>query len=386
MRIGIDVNEILHGQRAIRRYTLALVRALLQIQSPHDYRLLYFRFRKPAGALPEMSGARSAYKKNPVFFPGRWLVRSWRKFHFPDPSWLMGRLDLFHSTGTFVPPRGKAPSVVTIHSTAYLHSGDFLDPAYKSWYESLMKWCLENADYFITVSETMRLDFLEAFPVAPERVRAIPLGVGTEFYPRARAAVRARLKTRFGLAAPYFLYVGGIQPHKNVQAVVKAFVSLKKRRRGDLRLVLAGDQPARSGEILELIEKSGFKDQILLTGYLSQESEDLAVLYAGAEVFLFPSFWEGWASPPLEAMASGVPVIASDIPPFHESLGKAACFVDANNAEQIGAVAERFLEDRNLSEEYRKIGLRRVRDYTWERTARSTLKFYEEIHAKNSRR
>ena len=380
IKIGIDANDILHGERAIRRYTLNLIQSLGSQNTEYQYHLLYFQFRKAAHsqAIITHRDYPSVYE-HIIHFPGSWIQKAWQRVMWPPTSLLMGKMDLFHAPAMAIPPKSSSPTVVTLHSMAYKRIPEHMDPTYLEWYESFMQSCLKNADYFITVSESMRQDFLEVFKVSEDRVKTIPLGISDIFRPREKKECSDYLSKRFSITRPYLLFVGGLQPGKNVQGVLNAFVEIRKEVGEELLLVLVGDQKARSEEVLALIPKLGLTQDVLLTGYLGQESEELATLYSGAEVFIFPSFWEGWASPPLEAMASGAPVVASEIAPLRENLAQAALFADPNKSEAIASEVIKLLRDADLRSELIQRGYEQTQQWTWDRMAATTKQFYETI-------
>lgn len=384
MKIGIDANEVLHGERAIRRYAVNLILSLTKLASAHRFRLLYFRFREPIHVPLQLQADSISSKTIPL--PGRLIQWSWKNFGFPKPGSMLGPLDLFHAPGAYVPPRGRIPLVVTVHGMHHQTIPQLLNPDFLAAYRLFMDWCLKQADYFITVSEGMRADFLETYRVPGEKVRAIPLGVHSDFRILHHDDVRSYLKKRFGIQRRYLLYVGGIQRHKNVPGILRAFRSLKDKKNNDLQLVLAGNLPPGAEEIIGLIRELKLQEDVKVTGYLSQESEDLVYLYNGAEVFVFPSFYEGWASPPLEAMKCGVPVVASGIPSLRENLGEAALFVRPEDPEDIAAKIQLFLDHPELRSEYRGRGLNHVQPLTWDQMAQQTLQFYEDILSAKSLR
>lgn len=379
--IGIDANEVLHGERAIRRYTLQLIQALIKISSPHLFRLVYFHFRKPHHEIPRQvfASSHATVEERRIFLPGQLMAWSWDRLGFPGMDLLAGNTQLFHATGKLIPPRGKFPILVTLHSMAHRRIPEHLPAWYVSVYEKLMKRAVQNADYFITVSESMKRDFIRFYGVPESRIQAIPLGVGEEFRPREKQGALQEVNKRWGINRPYLLYVGGLQKNKNIEGILKAFALVREKVSKDLMLVLAGSQPMGTEDVLQGIDPWNLRPHVALTGYLHQETDELPLLYAGAEVFLFPSFWEGWASPPLEAMACGIPVVASDILPLRENLKDAAIFVSPCDPEAMAEAIEKFLTQPELVQDYRERGLARAKSCTWASAAKQTLDYYEEI-------
>jgi len=382
MRIAIDVNDILHGQRAIRRYVCELVRLLATVSSQTHYSLFYCRFRKPHYpmiALPPDGG--SVMTAKAYYLPGGLLSKCWERFGFPDTRCLLGPMDLYHAPGSLIPPRGRIPNVITVHSMAHEIIPEQITASVRQNAKRLADRIHACGDYFITVSEDMKKIFQKTYGVSAHRVRAIPLGVSSEFHPREPAQVRDYLKRQFGLEGRYVLYVGGIQRHKNVQGIVHAFRRLREQGFEDLLLVLAGDHTEESGSIIDLIAKLGLEYHVRVLGYRDPDSEELAFLYCGAAVFIFPTFYEGWSSPPLEAMVSGVPVVASDIAPHHENLGQAAVLVPPEDPDAIANAIGEFLSEPEKAQAYRNRGRDHARAWTWKRTAEKTFLFYRDIAA-----
>ena len=381
MNIGLDANEILHGERAIRRYTVNLLKSLVPLLHSEDIlKPLYFRFRRPKAEPLTFQGPESLRVKNHIIpLPHRLIQACAQNTGWPKPDHFLGPLDLFHSPGLTAFPKGKYPFVVTIHSTAHRHIAGTLNPSYVKWYESFLEWTIKSADYFITVSETMKEDFVRLYRIPESRVRAIPLGVSDGFREMEPEASRRKVKERFGIEKPYLLYVGGIQKNKNIKMLIESFALLKKSYKKELLLVLAGDEAYGSEEVKDLIRERELKNEVVLTGYVDQDSDDLPALYHQAKVFWFMSLWEGWASPPLEAMKCGVPVIASDISPLRENLGDAAQFCSPEIPEIVAEKTKQILENSAITQMWREKGLNHAAPFTWNETAKKTIDFYREI-------
>ena len=257
MKMTLDVNDILHGERAIRRYVLNLVRELKQAHLDQDMDLLYFQLRKPNQTMVSLEGAvcPRRLRLRRLCLPGGVVEKMWRAYSLPPLSWLTGNVDLYHAPGAKLPPPSSIPTVVTIHALPQFQIPQHFSRQQLDWYDDYFKRCLASADYFITVSETMKADFLKHFSVDASRVRAIPLGVSELFHERPEHEVRVCLKNRFHIDRPYLLYVGGIQRHKNVANILAAYLSFKQRCQSDVMLVLAGDHRSDSAEILAPIAK-----------------------------------------------------------------------------------------------------------------------------------
>jgi glycosyltransferase involved in cell wall biosynthesis len=238
-----------------------------------------------------------------------------------------------------------------------------------------------RADYFIAVSKHTRTEFLSFFPeIDPRRVRVIPLGIGSEFRMLERRMVQEKLKAAFQINRPYILYVGALDTRKNIQGILRGF-SFVAHRYPDLDLVLVGDPGYGYEDLKALAAEGRLRDRVKVIGYVGQETDRLPLLYNGAECFVFPSFSEGWTSPPLEAMACGTPVLTSNVSSLPETVGDAAVTVDPSSPEAIGHAMDRLLTDSTLRADLQRKGLKHSSRFTWKRCAESTHALYRDAVA-----
>ena len=211
-------------------------------------------------------------------------------------------------------------------------------------------------------------------------MRDIPLGIGSEFKILEKEMVKRDLYRRFSITRPYILYVGGIEPRKNIKGIIRGFSSLANQH-PDLDLIMVGSKERQPSDIHDLIMSLKLDKRIKIMEYIGQESDDLPLLYNGAECFVFPSFSEGWTSPPLEAMACGIPVVTSNVSSLPETVGDAALLVNPKDYEEIGTAIEKLMSDTDLRNTIIRKGLQHASKYTWKRCAKNTLNFYKDIVA-----
>lgn len=291
----------------------------------------------------------------------RWAARLHRQARDVDVTFFP-----YHDAPLF---RHPSPSVVTVHDlTQLVVPGAF--PAWKRLAGGvLVDGALRNADRVVTVSESTRSDIVARVPEAASRVTVVPNGVDPLFRPLG-SEERSAAEERWDPLRPFLLAVGSARPHKNLELAVDVLAHVRATQ-PEMRLVVAGPQDRRIGTVLRKARGLGVEDGVELVGAL--EDGSLREAYALAELFLFPSLYEGFGLPPLEAMACGTPVLASDRGPLPEVLGNGAVLLDPLDHVAWGREATRLLDDVEAREARIEPALRKVQEYSWERAAEKTL-------------
>ncbi len=370
-RIGIDAR--FWGSRGgfgIGVYTEELLTALRQLDTSNRYLILV---RKEALASVPLA---ENFEAVVVPFPHYSLAEQ-----FFYPSLLRSlRLDLIHFTNFNTPiVGGLPPSLVTVHDLTLLF---FPGKTRRSFwhrlgYRLVMEKGIQRAKKIIAVSEHTKNDLSRFLQVPAQKIRVIHEGISTRFKPVKDQALIDKVLRRFGISREYLLYVGQWRQHKNLINLIRAFALLKKATRLPHELVLAGGVDPRSLEILPLIKKLGLEKEIVLTGFVADE--ELPALYSGAALFVFPSLYEGFGFPPLEAMSCGCPVVASASASLPEVLDGAALFFDPTQAEEMAAKIHQVLSSFGLRRELREKGLKQAKKFSWRKTAQETLRLYREL-------
>jgi len=290
------------------------------------------------------------------------------------------RLDLFHATHYVLPPL-KSRVVVTIHDIIHLLYPQFLPNRAALIYARVMiRRALVRADRIITVSYNSKRDLVDYFGIAPSRVEVIYNGVSPRFRPDVPEADRRRVAEKYGLARPYLLFLGGEKPHKNAQNVVRAFAEAR-RRRPDLphALVLAGPMPGNTARIDALIAALDVGRWIVRPGRIAED--DLPGLFAGADVLLYPTLYEGFGLPVVEAMACGTPVLTSSTSALQEIAGGYAYLVDPLDVDAIARGIVLLTTDAKVRSDFVELGRKRARDFSWDKAAERTLEVYADALA-----
>ena len=298
---------------------------------------------------------------------------------------LRDRLDLFHATHYVIPPLYRARAVVTIHDIIHILYPQFLPSRAALLYARVMiRRALRRADRIITVSYNSKRDLVDYFGIAPARVDVIYNGVADRFHPGVTRAERDRVAARYGLPRPYLLFLGGEKPHKNVRNVLRGFAEARRERALPHALVLAGPMPKNRSRVEALIAALDLGSRVLRPGIVPEE--DLPGLFAGADAFLYPTLYEGFGLPVVEAMACGVPVLTSSTSALQEIAGGYAYLVDPMDVDAIARGIADLATDAARRAEFAELGKRRARDFSWDRAAEATLKVYAEALAGSNAR
>jgi len=289
----------------------------------------------------------------------------WKKK--PDVLWMpMHNMPLFR--------RGKIKTVVTIHDLAFKYFPETFTSIDLFKINLLTRIAILFADKIITISESSRRDILKFYPgVKEEDIKVISHGFDAEVFDKGRNLEREEeIKKRYGINGPYIFYIGAIQPRKNLEKLVEAF-DLAKKDISDLKLVLVGEKAWLSDGIFQKIEKSLNKNDIICPGRI--DFEPMGHLLRGARAFVFPSLYEGFGIPILEAFASRVPVICSKNSSLPEVGGDAAIYFEDNDANDMAEKIKKVITDENLRQTHIAKGLLQMKKFSWEKCARETLDY-----------
>jgi glycosyltransferase involved in cell wall biosynthesis len=310
---------------------------------------------------------------------GRHLAKLWfEQVSFPLAARRWGS-DLLHVPYWASPLLSPSPAVVTVHDLIPV-----LLPAYQGgmlgkWYNRLVGLSARRAARVLTDSEASRQDIVRHLRVPPHRVQAILLAAEERFQPIDDAATLSRVRTKYDLPPRYLLYLGGFDVRKNVPGILRAYARFQGAGTDpDVGLVIAGQLPAQESAFTpspqRIAAEEGLLERVRFTGWVDEE--DKPALYSAAIAFTFPSLYEGFGLPPLEAMACGTPVIASDRGSLPEVVGDGGLCVDADDVEAIAQAMGRIVGDVSLRETLREAGLAQARAYGWSRTAQETMEAY----------
>jgi glycosyltransferase involved in cell wall biosynthesis len=285
------------------------------------------------------------------------------------------RLDIFHAQHV-VPPFLKCKTITTIPDIAYEHYPEFFPYFQRTWLKLLVRSSARNSDHIITVSEHSKQDIIQTYGVCDEKITVTYEAAGREFFPRDKEKAREEIACKYGIGVNFVLYLGRLQGRKNLARLVEAYARV--RRAGfHHKLVLAGKRDSLFQPVMARIRELHLENDVVLPGYI--RAEDVPTLYSAADIFVYPSLYEGFGLPVLEAMACGVPVITSRGSSLEEVAGDAAVLVDPLSESSIYTALEQVLGDVALRTRLSQAGLTRNREFDFKRTAQQTMQVYETV-------
>jgi glycosyltransferase involved in cell wall biosynthesis len=288
------------------------------------------------------------------------------------------RVTLFHAPHYVLPPLVPCRSVVTIHDCIHLMFPQYLPNRLALGYaKTSIALATRRATRVMTVSETSKRDIIRFFGTSPDKIDVIYNAYDERFGAEPREDESHRVRERYQLRGQFVLYAGNVKPHKNLERLIEAFHIVRQRGLDQLKLVMIGDDISKYAALRRAVHRHQLHKYVRFLGYLPEDT--LAAMYRLAAVFVFPSLYEGFGLPPLEAMASGTPVVTSNISSLPEVTGDAAILVDPYDPTAIADGIYRVLTDQALHSDLRAKGLARARQFSWETSARRVHDIYREV-------
>jgi glycosyltransferase involved in cell wall biosynthesis len=375
MRIGIDVGTLLKERSGIGQYVFHLVDNLVKLPSEHEY-LLFYASRHRLQSVPVAHGS-VAVKHIPC--PSRLLhlASGLGRWQLPGFDRLLGPLDVCHWPNYMLVPGSAGRQIITICDLTVL-----LFPDYHPWsrvqaFTKGIARSVAQADAVIVISEHTKRDVQKYLGVPEEKIRVVYCSASSHFRELSPEEKQPTLAKYHLPVKGYILYVGNVEPRKNLVRLLEAYSALRTKDMCAVPLVIAGGEGWKNTDMYRKVEELSLDRHIRLLGYVPDES--LPALMSGARLFVYPSLYEGFGLPPLEAMACGTPVVTSNVSSIPEVVGDAALMVDPYDVDELAETMRKVLQDERLREEMRRKGLVRAKLFSWEETARNTRRVYEEV-------
>lgn len=378
MRIGFDLTAAVTQGGGIGRYTRELVHALTAVDQQNQYR--FFSAKQPPtlpvpNSIPQTPN--SQYRQSPLY--DKWHYRLWYRLRLPIPVQLLtGRIDLFHSPDFVLPPvLPKVPTLLTVHDLSFLHYPETFPAALVNYLNSVVPWSVGRATHILADSEATKLDLVGLWHVPKDKITVLLSGVNGRFQPVHNAAKITAVQQKYSIGnAPYLLSVGTIQPRKNYQMLIRAFRPIAEQFPHNL--IISGGKGWLFDEMMAEIETQRLTERVHFIGFV--DDDDLPALYSGADLFLFPSLYEGFGLPLLEAMGCGTPVISSNASSLPEVGAETAVYLSPHDEQAWTATILDLLQNDQKRTALAQKGISHAAQFSWQKTAETLLTIYQNIH------
>lgn len=378
MKILIDATGIVNETTGAGQYSLQLLKALSEIDNENEYFVVLQKSlseKHPIFTLATKSNFSLIRANIPAVGPKKQI--SFLSFLWSTRI----QCDLLHGLNSELPLFCNINSIVTIHDLVYLKYPEFLKGLAKlksKYLECIIKKGAKKANKIIAVSESTKSDIINLLGIKANKIKVIYEASNFNLYAQKNGS-NSKIIKKYSIKKPYILFVGEKRPHKNLEGLIKAFAIFKQKYdKWNTNLVITGKQYSNYKSYLMEIKELNVFNSVIFTGFISDE--DLKTIYSEAEIFLLVSFYEGFGIPILEAMECGTPVITSDVSSMPEVAGGAALLVNPHNPEEIAEKINSIMNSKGLKKQLIEKGYRRVKEFSWEKTAEQTLKIYKEVY------
>lgn len=371
MKIAVDVQPLLGGKRTgVGFYQTDLLKAAIKMYPEHKFVLNFFSLRHTEEKIKEL---RNLFGEDVEIHPCRWFSyslvhRLWLFLPIPYRWFFHQKADVSLFFNYYVPPHAEGRVASVVYDMVVRDIPESMDSHTRTVLNLTLKKSIQRSDLVITISEYSKSRIMYHFNVPEKKLGVIPCGISRSAFHSGYSAEKIEeCKNRLGISGKYIMYLGTLEPRKNITGLIEAYRLLLNELPDCPELVIAGGKGWLYEEIFSLVEKYGLTSKVRFTGYVSDS--DAPLLLSGAELFCFPSFYEGFGMPPLEAMACGTPTLVSDRASLPEVVGDAALTVNPELPAEICIVMKRVLTDSTLRTTLSEKGVARAANFTWENSA-----------------
>lgn len=375
MKIGIDYTAALKQGGGIGRYTRGLITTLAQLDHRHQYTLLLTSDAPPEGLQDFQPYPNFSPRRYPL--PERWLTIGWHRLYLPAPvEWFAGPLDLFHSPNFILPPTRRAKTLLTVHDLSFIRHPQGAVDRLRRWLEKVVPRSLSRASHVLADSQSTKQDLIEIYGLPAAQITVVGAGVEARFRPISNPATLKAVRQRYGLPPEKFiLSLGTLEPRKNFTGLIQAFDHSPVRETH--HLVIAGGKGWLYDDIFAAAESSPVADRIHLIGFVADA--DLPALYSLADIFAYPSHYEGFGIPVIEAMACGTPVVCTNNSSLPEVAGQAALQITAADTPALAQALYQLAIDTSLREKSIREGFIQAKKFNWPAAAKRLLDVYQQF-------
>ncbi len=390
MTIGIDIRVLTRGARTgVEEYTINLLNFLLPLDKKIKYKLFYNAYRKAElnyswANFDNVEIKKFRFPNRALFFFNRWTCQ-------PKIDRLLNGVDVFFNPHFFVAPvSDNCKKVITFHDLSFELYPEFFSRSKRIWQKILMnaKKEAQKADQIIAVSNSTKQDLIDFYKIPEEKIKVIYSGIEQNLKKDISSEKILEVKKKYRLPDKFILYFGTIEPRKNLIGLIKAFEQLRESsanickssanvNTNNIKLVIAGEKGWLYKDVFKAARQSPFAPEIIFTGFVN--NSDKPYLYSLASLFVYPSFYEGFGFPPLEAMACKIPTITSKFSSLPETVGKAAIMIDPYDIDEFACAMNLALKDENLREKLKKQSIEQVKKFSWEKCAQETLEVLKSL-------
>ncbi len=378
MRIGIDYTAAAHQRAGIGRYTRGLVTALAELDADDEFVLFVAGGRTPDGEQKLEAPLPGNFHIRKLPLSERMWTIIWHRARLPVPvNLFIGPVDVFHSPDYVLPHVSRGRAVVTIHDLSFLQCPEGSEPKLRRYLARAVPRAVSRADLVLADSHHTRKDIVELFGTSPDKVEVLYPGVEASFGPVRDEGLLSRARAAYGLNTPFILSVGTLEPRKNHVLLLDAYAALREKSNVEHKLVIAGAKGWLYEGVFRRVEELSLGEDVVFLGFVPDE--DLPALYSLAEVFVFPSLYEGFGLPPLEAMACGTPVVACRSSSLPEVVGEAGLMVPLHDSGALADEIDKVLNDRGLRDSLAERGVSQAQKFTWRRAGSKLLALYRRL-------
>lgn len=380
LRVGINAQLVSFGRTyrnaGVSRFTYTLLEGLSQLETNQSYAAFINKAESAAANESPLGGSRKMRLLSSTWATGRPERRiGWEQLALPIQL-RRERIDVFHSPVNVLPERVPCAAVVTVLDLAFERYPEYFRPARRRYQHTFTRRSVHSATLVVTVSESTKRDVIERYAAPDERVRVIPPAIDTDFQPVDDPRTLADFRAKHGLPERYLLFLGTLEPRKNLLTLIEAYAHLRQEMPDAPQLVLAGGKGWYYQAVLERIQSLRLEQYITLAGYVAREEQPL--WYAGAELFIYPSVYEGFGLPIAEALACGTPTITSNVSSMPEAGGPVAVQVAPDDASGLAHAMRGMLADTSVRQRIRIEGPRWTNRFSVARMAAAYADVYRE--------